>query len=180
MFDIGFWEIVLISVIGLVVLGPQRLPIAIRTVLKWVNTAKHMANSVKNEISQELELHEMNENMIKATKQGLKELDPDLKASIDEMKSNVESLTRPYKNNVDDLMNASSTLKKDKTPAVPVIETATSEAPISEPILSKVVSENQTSSQAVKPADEQSTDSVGQDTTDQVKATSEKISQQEK
>ena len=97
MFDIGFWEIMLISIIGLVVLGPQRLPIAIRSVLKWVNTAKSMANSVKNEISQELELHEMNEKMIKASKQGLDQLDPDLKASIDEMRSSVEELTHPYK-----------------------------------------------------------------------------------
>ena len=96
MFDIGFWEIMLISIIGLFVLGPQRLPIAIKSVLKWVNTAKNMANSVKNEISQELELHEMNENMIKATKQGLDTIDPNLKASIDEMKKNVQDLTRPY------------------------------------------------------------------------------------
>ena len=113
MFDIGFWEIMLISVIGLVVLGPQRLPIAIRTVMKWVNTAKSMANSVKNEISQELELHEMNENMIKASKQGLDKIDPDLKASIDEMKESVEQLTRPYKNNVDDLMNAQAKSQKE-------------------------------------------------------------------
>lgn len=97
MFDIGFWEIVLISVIGLIVLGPQRLPIAIRTVLKWINNAKSVVNSVKNEISQELELHEMNENMIKASKKGLDTLDPDLKASIDEMKQSVEELTHPYK-----------------------------------------------------------------------------------
>ena len=96
MFDIGFWEIMLISIIGLVVLGPQRLPIAIKSVMKWVNTAKNMANSVKNEISQELELHEMNENMIKATKQGLDTMDPNLKASIDEMKNTVKDLTRPY------------------------------------------------------------------------------------
>lgn len=96
MFDIGFWEIMLISIIGLVVLGPQRLPIAIKSVMKWINTAKNMANSVKNEISQELELHEMNENMIKATKQGLDTIDPNLKASIDEMKSTVKDLTRPY------------------------------------------------------------------------------------
>ncbi|WP_409439007.1 Sec-independent protein translocase protein TatB [Psychromonas sp. GE-S-Ul-11] len=106
MFDIGFWEIVLISVIGLVVLGPQRLPIAIRTVLKWVNTAKSMANSVKNEISQELELHEMNENMLKKGKQELEQLNPNLKASIDEMKQDVEQLTQPYKNNVDDIIKS--------------------------------------------------------------------------
>lgn len=122
MFDIGFWEIMLISIIGLVVLGPQRLPIAIRSVVKWINTAKGMANSVKNEISQELKLHEMNENMIKASKQGLNQLDPELKASIDEMKNSVEDITRPYHNTTDDLTAAKtesavtdSTLTNDST-----------------------------------------------------------------
>ena len=136
MFDIGFWEIMLISVIGLVVLGPQRLPIAIRTVLKWINTAKSMANSVKNEISQELELHEMNENMIKASKQGLDKIDPDLKASIDEMKENVEQLTRPYKNNVDDLMNAQAKSQKE-TKAVDSDTQALTENEKSEVTISK-------------------------------------------
>ena len=136
MFDIGFWEIMLISVIGLVVLGPQRLPIAIRTVLKWVNTAKSMANSVKNEISQELELHEMNENMIKASKQGLDKIDPDLKASIDEMKESVEQLTRPYKNNVDDLMNAQAKSQKE-TKAVDSDTQALTENEKSEVTISK-------------------------------------------
>ena len=136
MFDIGFWEIMLISVIGLVVLGPQRLPIAIRTVMKWVNTAKSMANSVKNEISQELELHEMNENMIKASKQGLDKIDPDLKASIDEMKESVEQLTRPYKNNVDDLMNAQAKSQKE-TKAVDSDTQALTENEKSEGTISK-------------------------------------------
>jgi len=136
MFDIGFWEIMLISVIGLVVLGPQRLPIAIRTVMKWVNTAKSMANSVKNEISQELELHEMNENMIKASKQGLDKIDPDLKASIDEMKESVEQLTRPYKNNVDDLMNAQAKSQKE-TKAVDSDTQALTENEKSEVTISK-------------------------------------------
>lgn len=121
MFDIGFWEIVLISVIGLVVLGPQRLPIAIRTVLKWVNTAKNMANSVKNEISQELELHEMNENMLKKGKLELDKINPNLKASIDEMKQDVEQLTQTYKNNVDDIKSAT------ETPNPPVVNDAISE-----------------------------------------------------
>lgn len=59
MFDIGFWEIILISIIGLIVLGPERLPIAIRTVMRWIETVKKMANSVKTEIYQELNLDEM-------------------------------------------------------------------------------------------------------------------------
>jgi len=96
MFDIGFWEMALIFLIGLVVLGPERLPIAIRSVMKWINTAKTMANSVKTEISQELKIQEMNENMINATKKGLNALDPDLKKSIDEMKKMAKEATRPY------------------------------------------------------------------------------------
>lgn len=96
MFDIGFWEIVLISVIGLIVLGPERLPTAIRSVMRGINTAKGMANAVKTEISQELKLHEMNENMIKASKQGLSDLDPELQQSIKEMKQTAQEVTRPY------------------------------------------------------------------------------------
>ena len=108
MFDIGFWEIALISVIGLVVLGPERLPIAIRSVMKWINTAKGMANSVKSEISQELKLHEMNENMIKASKEGLDNIDPELKKSIDEMKQSAKDLVNPYKSSKEDTQQNSA------------------------------------------------------------------------
>ncbi len=41
MFDIGFWELVIIGIIGLVVLGPERLPTAIRSVRAWVNKVKN-------------------------------------------------------------------------------------------------------------------------------------------
>uniref|UniRef100_A0A2P2ICF1 Twin arginine-targeting protein translocase TatB n=1 Tax=Hirondellea gigas TaxID=1518452 RepID=A0A2P2ICF1_9CRUS len=97
MFDIGFGEMVLVGIIGLIVLGPERLPTAIRSVMRWVNSAKKLVNTVKDEISQELKLHEMNESMIKATKKGFENLDPDLKKSIDEMRNIVEDVTKPYK-----------------------------------------------------------------------------------
>ncbi len=103
MFDIGFWELVVISVIGLVVLGPERLPGAIRSVMHWVTTVKEMANSVKTEVAHELKLHEINENMIKASKKGLSDLDPELKQSIDQMKETADQLSRPYKKEVDDI-----------------------------------------------------------------------------
>lgn len=122
MFDIGFWEIMLISIIGLVVLGPQRLPIAIRSVLKWINTAKGMANSVKSEISQELKLHEMNENMIKASKQGLDAIEPGLQASIDEMKKSTSELTRPYPKNTDDVLNEKDNKVTSTTDNEPKLE----------------------------------------------------------
>ncbi|OED76051.1 twin arginine-targeting protein translocase TatB [Vibrio cyclitrophicus ZF65] len=96
MFDIGFWELVLISVVGLVVLGPERLPVAIRSVSKFVRQAKSMANSVKDELSHELKVQELQENLRKAEKMGMEDLSPDLKASVDELKQAAAEVQRPY------------------------------------------------------------------------------------
>jgi len=91
MFDIGFWEIVLISIIGLVVLGPERLPIAIRSVVRWVNTLRGMANTVKAEISHELKLHEVNETINKAKGKKVTDYVPELKEPVDEIKQTMAS-----------------------------------------------------------------------------------------
>ncbi|BBM65987.1 Part of the twin-arginine translocation (Tat) system that transports large folded proteins containing a characteristic twin-arginine motif in their signal peptide across membranes. Together with TatC [Vibrio sp. B1REV9] len=96
MFDIGFWELVLISVVGLVVLGPERLPHAIRSVSRFVGAAKSMANSVKDELSHELKVQELQENLRKAEQMGMEDLSPELKSSVDELKKAAQSVNRPY------------------------------------------------------------------------------------
>ncbi len=58
MFDIGFWELILISILGLVVLGPQRLPHAVRSVAKILAMAKGMVNHLQQELTQELAISE--------------------------------------------------------------------------------------------------------------------------
>ena len=94
MFDIGFSELVLIFIVGLVVLGPQRLPVAIRTVVSWIRTIRGIATNVQNELSQELKLHELQESIKKAEKLNLSELSPDLAKNIQDLKeidqSNIE------------------------------------------------------------------------------------------
>jgi sec-independent protein translocase protein TatB len=95
-FDIGFWELVLISVVGLVVLGPERLPHAIRSVSRFVGAAKSMANSVKDELSHELKVQELQENLRKAEQMGMKDLSPELKSSVEELKKAAQSVNRPY------------------------------------------------------------------------------------
>ncbi|PJC85181.1 twin-arginine translocase subunit TatB [Vibrio sp. HA2012] len=85
MFDIGFWELVLISVIGLVVLGPERLPVAIRTVVRFIHAARTMANGVKDELSHELKIQELQDKLKQAQKEAT-ELDPELQSSVDEVK----------------------------------------------------------------------------------------------
>ncbi len=96
MFDIGFWELVLISIVALVVLGPERLPHAIRSVTKFVGAAKSMANSVKDELSHELKVQELQENLRKAEQMGMKNLSPELQESVDKLKQAAQDVQRPY------------------------------------------------------------------------------------
>ncbi len=54
MFDIGFAELVLIAIVGLLVIGPERLPGTIRTASLWLNRIKRGFNDIKREVQQEL------------------------------------------------------------------------------------------------------------------------------
>lgn len=63
MFDIGFWELCLIAVVALIVLGPERLPGAARTAGLWIGKARKMISSVKDEIDRELQLDEVRKRL---------------------------------------------------------------------------------------------------------------------
>lgn len=63
MFDIGFGELLLVFVIGLIVLGPQRLPVAVKTVVGWVRALRSLATTVQNELAQELKLQEFQDSL---------------------------------------------------------------------------------------------------------------------
>ena len=59
MFDIGFSEIVVIGVVALVVIGPERLPKAARTLGHLFGRLQRYVNDVKSDISREMELDEL-------------------------------------------------------------------------------------------------------------------------
>lgn len=54
MFDIGFWEMVMIAVVALVVVGPKELPGLVRTVSGWIRQARRVAGEFKEELSREV------------------------------------------------------------------------------------------------------------------------------
>lgn len=96
MFDIGFGELVLVFVIGLIVLGPQRLPVAVKTIAGWVRALRSLATTVQNELTQELKLQEFQDSLKKVEKASLSNLTPELKASMDELREAAESIKRTY------------------------------------------------------------------------------------
>ncbi|RFA24772.1 twin-arginine translocase subunit TatB [Alkalilimnicola ehrlichii] len=59
MFDVGFWEVGLILVIALLILGPERLPRAVRVVGFWIGRARGVFYSLRAEMDREFQIQEM-------------------------------------------------------------------------------------------------------------------------
>ncbi len=94
MFDIGFTEILIVGVVALIVLGPERLPSALRTGGLWVGKIKRTIGSVQREISEELRVEEMRQSA---------------KKQQERLEQNVESLTTPFHETLREEMLAPST-----------------------------------------------------------------------
>jgi len=59
MFDVGFPELVLVAVIGLLVLGPQRLPKVAAELGKWIGRARRTATQLRRQLEREIELEDL-------------------------------------------------------------------------------------------------------------------------
>lgn len=96
MFDIGFWELVLIAILGLIVLGPERMPQAVKAVVSWIRTIKGMAGSVRTELEREFEVQQLHKDLKEAESKGMQQLNEKLQTSVDTLKQAADSVTRPY------------------------------------------------------------------------------------
>ena len=54
MFDVGFWELAIIFVVGLLVLGPERLPGVARQLGQWTGNARRMARALTTQLQDEM------------------------------------------------------------------------------------------------------------------------------
>ncbi len=59
MFDIGFWELMIIGLVALLVVGPERLPKLAYTAGKWLGKGRAMIGSIKTEIDREMKADEL-------------------------------------------------------------------------------------------------------------------------
>jgi len=100
-FDIGFSELVLVFVIGLIVLGPQRLPVAVKTVVGWIRAIRSLAANVQNELAQELKLQELQDSLKKVEEAGRGTLSPELKESMEELRKTADSMKRSVSQSID-------------------------------------------------------------------------------
>ncbi|MEW6646770.1 MAG: Sec-independent protein translocase protein TatB [Pseudomonadota bacterium] len=96
MFDVGFWELVVIGIVALLVLGPERLPVVARTVGLWYGKARYFVGTVKADIDRELKAEELKRIVQEQSKsEGLFDMVEEAKASLQDIKSGLESVNRP-------------------------------------------------------------------------------------
>jgi len=96
MFDIGFWELMIIGVVALLVVGPERFPGMIKKVGYWIGQFRRIASSVKSEIQVEVDKAEQLQNLLDEQKQILKRnADVDLTQPAVKPKPTVESDSPP-------------------------------------------------------------------------------------
>ena len=95
MFDMGFLELLLIGIIALIILGPERLPKAARTVGLWIGKAKQGFESMKTEIDRELKLKELQEQIAEQKAKLEEEVDigSEFSSIKDEIEDSVHSLS---------------------------------------------------------------------------------------
>lgn len=79
MFDIGFTELLLVGLVALVVLGPERLPGAVRTAGLWIGRAKRSFSTIKAEVEREIGADEIRRQL---HNEHILELEREMKQSV--------------------------------------------------------------------------------------------------
>lgn len=123
MFDFGFLELVVIGVVALIVIGPERLPKVARTAGLLYGRMQRYVSSVKSDISHEIQLDEM------------RRVGQDFKASVESAVSGVEQQAAQQATAVDDyLRDEASSVKK----MVAAIAETEGERPVTEPAMKRI------------------------------------------
>ncbi|MFT7685435.1 MAG: sec-independent protein translocase protein TatB [Candidatus Azotimanducaceae bacterium] len=121
MFDVGFPELLLVSVVALLVIGPERLPETVRTIMIWLGKIKRSFANIKTEIEQEIGVDEIRQKIHNDTI--MKDLDEGrdkIQSVFDDIQQDVKSMQsihNPNKNEPSKKTNLveSNDLPKDES-----------------------------------------------------------------
>lgn len=94
MFDVGFSELVMIFVVALIVLGPERLPKAARFVGLWVRKVRAQWYAVKSELENEIADDELKRSL-KETQEALKSAEAELRKQANDLHNEIKDKGEP-------------------------------------------------------------------------------------
>jgi len=128
MFDIGFTELLLVGLVALMVLGPERLPGAVRTTGLWVGRLKRSFSNIKAEVEREIGADEIRRQL---HNERILDLEREMKQSIMPPSSTASSSTAtppPTENTASDTANSTAAVTPNPSPELPP------STPVAEPV----------------------------------------------
>ncbi len=93
MLNIGFSELLLFGIIALVILGPEKLPTAVRTAGRWYARLRHLVSNLQQDIEKELQLAELREHMQQELAR-IKDIEAQMQAQLDQMSDELAELNQ--------------------------------------------------------------------------------------
>jgi sec-independent protein translocase protein TatB len=100
MFDIGFSELLVIAVVALIVIGPERLPRVARTLGHLFGRMQRYVNDVKADISREMELEEL-KRLQSSVEDAARSMQSSFDKDVNDTRSEIDKLTESVKSGVD-------------------------------------------------------------------------------
>ncbi len=96
MFDVGLLELMLVGIVALLVVGPERLPKLARTAGMWLGRGRRFISSVKEDIDREIKADELRQ-IIEKQKQNnpLHEIVEDTKKDFEQIKADTQAAVDP-------------------------------------------------------------------------------------
>jgi len=113
MFDAGFAEVMVIAVIALLVIGPERLPEVASTIGGWIGRAKAFVSSTKADIEREFQASEMRD-ILSDQKKEIEELRQMVSDTQDDFKQNVDEAKGLFEDNINSSIEEVKTLDQDQ------------------------------------------------------------------
>lgn len=116
MFEVGFWELAIIAVVALLVVGPEKLPSLARTVGLYVGKIRRMVAQVKDDIEREVQADELRRSMDEA-----KALRDAAFKHVDAAREDIESVSRDASSGLNEQIEETrrdyETWRDDEAPA---------------------------------------------------------------
>ena len=172
MFDVGFSELVVIGVVALIVIGPERLPKVARTVGLLVGRLQRYVNDVKADINREIELEELRKFKTQF-EEAAQSLDSGFRSEVSQAEASMQSIGQDVSNSVDPLAAAldpatlaadaglTETVTEPVTAPVPAPVPAPMTAPGTEPA-TEVAREHENASTTPPPLSQASAESLAE------------------
>ena len=106
MFDIGFAELLLIGVLGLLMVGPEQLPGAVRNVLAWVNRFRRSFDQIRTEVRRELH----NDEIMQKLKAESRQLEQQVRDTTQSVEQEIQALGNEASNSLQGASNTGNSV----------------------------------------------------------------------